>query len=144
MSVQPNYEDANLILRLYDLRREERMRAARKWFVDQCKPKTLEEWQGLCPPGSDTNASYRMVTTYWDMACSFVTNGILNPELFIQNNLEHLLVYERVRGILPEWRKTYKSPLALRNLEQVAGMAADWLDRQVPGTFQLFQERFKP
>lgn len=144
MPVPPNHDDANLILRLYDLRREERMRAARKWFVEQCKPRTLEEWQSLCPVGSDANASYRMVTTYWEMACSFVASGILNSDLFIQNNLEHLLVYERIRGILPDWRKAYKNPIALRNLENVAAMAADWLDRQAPGTFQAFQERHKP
>lgn len=144
MSVQPTHDDAQLILRLYDLRREDRMRSARKWFIDQCKPKSVEEWLALCPAGSENSASYRMVTTYWDMACSFVTSGVLNAELFIQNNLEHLVVWERVRKIVPELRRNNKSPLILRNLEAVAGMAAEWLERQETGTYAAFQERFKP
>lgn len=144
MSVHPSHEDAQLILRLYDLRREERMRAARRWFIEQCKPKSVEEWQALCPLGSETSASYRMVTTYWDMACSFVTTGVLNLELFVQNNLEHLLVWERIRGIVPDLRRVNKTPLSLRNLEQVAGLAAEWMERQAPGSFVDFREKYKP
>ncbi|MGC4049003.1 MAG: hypothetical protein QM757_05735 [Paludibaculum sp.] len=64
---QPTYEDANLLLRLYEERREEKLRKARAWFVSECKYKTVEDWQKLCPPGSEMNAYYRMVTTYWEM-----------------------------------------------------------------------------
>ncbi|MBL0159849.1 MAG: hypothetical protein IPP47_22520 [Bryobacterales bacterium] len=73
------YEDANLILRLYEERREEKLRAARAWFVGECKPQSLADWQAKCPPGSGMNANYRMVTSYWEMAASFVTSGVLHP-----------------------------------------------------------------
>ncbi len=138
------YEDANLLLRLYELRREEKLRKARAWFVAECKPKTKEEWEQLCPVGSENNAYYRMVTTYWEMACSMVTSGVLHPELFIQNSLEHLLVWTRVRGFVPEVRKSLNAPQQLKNLEAVAGMAAEWLSKQGEGAWESFEARFKP
>ena len=50
------YDDVNLILRLYDMRREEKMRAARTWFVANFRPKTMAGFNHLCPPGSEENA----------------------------------------------------------------------------------------
>jgi hypothetical protein len=138
------YEDANLLLRLYELRREEKLRKARAWFVSECKPKTFAEWQELCPLGSENNAYYRMVTTYWEMACSMVAGGVLHPELFIQNSLEHLLVWERIKGLVPEARQSINAPQQLKNLELVAGLAAEWLAKQGEGAYESFAARFKP
>lgn len=85
-----------------------------------------------------------MVSTYWGMAASFVVNGILNKDLFIQNSLEFLLVWERVRGILPAIRRRNNAPHQLRNLENCADLASDWLNRQGPGVYESFQARYKP
>lgn len=137
------YEDANLILRLFEERREEKLRKAREWFVAECKPKSVEQWQAMCPPGSGMNAYFRMVTTYWEMATSFVASGVLHPELFIQNSLEHLVVWERIKLIVPELRAMNNSPQQLRNLETVAGLAKEWLDRQGEGVYESFAARFK-
>src|SRR5579872_3525093 len=84
------YEDANLLLRLYDLRREEKLRAARDWFAKNFHAGTMEETQKLCPFGSEENTYFRMVVGYWDMAASFVTAGVLHQELFAQNSRELL------------------------------------------------------
>jgi hypothetical protein len=138
------HEDANLILKLYELRREEKMRAARAWYISEFKVKTVEEFDALCPAGSEKNAYFRMVTTYWEMATSFVVNGILNPALFIQNSLEFLVVWERVRGILPELRLRNNAPHQLRNLESCADLASDWLSQQGPGVYESFKARFQP
>ena len=101
MQARATYDDARLIIELYETRREERMRKARAWFAGSFRPKTLDDFAALCPPGSDENASYRMVTTYWEMVASFVTSGVLNQELFFQSGRELLLVWERMRDILP-------------------------------------------
>ena len=89
---QATYDDVNLILRLYELRREDKMRAARNWFVANYKPKSMAEYQQLCPMGSEENAFARQVTSYWDMVSSFVASGVLNDELVFQNSRELLLV----------------------------------------------------
>ena len=80
-SSQATYDDANLLLKLYELRREDKMREARAWFVSNFKPKSVDEMLQLCPPGSAENAKMRQVITYWDMAASFVASGVLNPEV---------------------------------------------------------------
>lgn len=122
------HEDANLLLRLYELRREEKMRKARDWFVKNFHAGTIEEFQKLCPLGSEENAFYRMVVSYWEMAASLVTAGVLQQELFTQNSRELLLVWERIRDVVPGLRESFKNANLARNLEAVANtMASDRL-----------------
>jgi hypothetical protein len=137
MKVQPTYDDANLILRLYDLRREERLRFARKWMTSVPPFQSREEWLKVCPPGSEENASYRMVTTYWDMAASFVANGVLNRELFYRsNNMELLVVWIKVRNMVSELRAAAKNPFVVKNIEDVALPFIEYLDQHAPGFFE--------
>lgn len=141
MHSRPTYDDARLILSLYETRREERLRKARAWFAGSFKPRSLEDFAALCPPGSDENASYRMVTTYWEMVASFITSGVLSQELFFQSGRELLLVWERLREILPALREKNKDPFAYANLEAVATAYIEHLDRKAPGTYAAFSAR---
>ena len=120
------YDDANLLLRLYELRREEKLRQARDWFNKNFHAKSVEEFQKLCPLGSQENAYYRMVTSYWDMAASFVTNGVLHRDLFVQNSRELLFVWIRISDFIPAWRERMGNPNISKNLETIAnGMIED-------------------
>src|SRR5437763_17211332 len=110
MANQATYDDANLVLRLYELRREEKMRKAREWFGQNYRANTMEEAMQIIPMGSETNAYFRMVVSYWEMAASFVTSGVLNQELFFESNGELLFVWERVKPILPAFRAMTKNP----------------------------------
>jgi hypothetical protein len=131
------YDDANLILSLYDLRREERLRAARKWFAALPPFTSREQFLSMCPQGTEENASFRMVTSYWDMASSFVVNGILNADLFYRsNNGELLHVWERVRRIVPALREAQKNLLSYRNLEEVAKGFIDFYRKNAPGYYE--------
>jgi hypothetical protein len=141
MQARATYDDAKLILSLYETRREERMRKARAWFAANFRPKSLDDFVALCPPGSDENASYRMVTSYWEMVASFITSGVLNQELFFQSGRELLLVYERIRDILPGLRERNTDPFAYTNLETVAQAYIVYIDRRGPGTYAAFSTR---
>jgi hypothetical protein len=88
MSTTATYDDVNLICRLYEMRRDARLRAAREWFLSKFKPGSVEEIGVLAPGGSEENAYFRMVVTYWEMVASFVTAGVLNQELFFQSGQE--------------------------------------------------------
>jgi len=110
MVIKPTYDDANLILRLYEERREDKMRAARDWFAQSFKYHTMEEFNRGCPPGSSMNAYARMVLSYWEMVSSFVTGGVLNQELFFQSGMELLFVWVRVRDLVPLMREANKNP----------------------------------
>jgi hypothetical protein len=139
----PTYEDANLILKLYDIRREDKLRAARDWFVKNARFESFEDFAKLCPPGSQENAYFRQVTSYWDMAASFVTAGVLHHELFFQSNRELLLVWVRIRKVLPEARERFQDPTNAQNLETVARQFQEWMDRQSPEMFEAFANRIK-
>jgi hypothetical protein len=141
LMTQATYDDANLLLRLYELRREARMREARAWFSANFKPKTMAELHALCPPGSENNANMRMVVSYWDMAASFVAAGVLNPELFFANNREMLVVWVRVRQLLPEMRAAFQEPTFWANLERVAQQFIAHLERTSSGAFEAFSAR---
>ena len=139
MSTQATYDDANLVLRLYELRREEKLRQARDWFSRSFLAASLSDAQQLIPPGSPENAYYRMVVSYWEMACSFVTSGVLNQELFFQSSGELLFVWERIRHLVPEFRQFTKNPAAYRNLETVATAMGKWMESHGPEAYPAFQ-----
>jgi hypothetical protein len=144
MHPRPTYDDANLILRLYDMRREARMRQARAWFTSKCKGvQSFDDLMKLAPAGSDENASYRQVVTYWDLVSSFIVSGILHKELFFQSGRELLLVWERVRDLVPSMRETYKDPNYLKNLETVGTEFAAYLKGQSAPAYEAFLKRIK-
>jgi hypothetical protein len=143
MTPRPTYDDANLILQLYEMRREDRMRKARGWFTSQFKVATWDDLQKLAPPGSDENASYRMVVTYWDMVASFVASGVLHKELFFQSGRELLLVWERMREVLPEVRARYKDPHLWENLELVGNDYATYFKGRSGDGYDAFLKRIK-
>ncbi len=143
MERRATYDDVNLILRLYEMRREERMRQARNWFASSFKVKTMDELMALCPPGSDANASYRMVTSYWEMVASFVTSGVLNESLFFESGRELLLVWERIRDVVPGVRRMFKDESAFRNLELAASSFIRWMNQRAPGSYEAFSGRVR-
>jgi hypothetical protein len=137
MKTPPTYDDANLILKLYDLRREEAMRRARKWFGEMPVLEAREDFLKRCPPGSEMNAWFRMVTSYWDMASSFIVTGVLNRELFFRaNNTELLFVWEKIRRTMPEMRTVNKNPMYWTHLEQVAGEFIAFMNTQAPEFYE--------
>jgi hypothetical protein len=139
MSDKATYDDANLILRLYELRREEKLREARDWFGMNFRAKSMEEIMQKIPPGSKENAYFRMVVSYWEMAASLVNSGVLNRDLFFQSNGELLGVWERVRHILPQFRAFTKNPQAWKNLETLGNAYIEHLKSQGPEAYSGFQ-----
>ncbi len=109
-------EDANLILKLYDLRREPVMREARNWFFSFNPNTTAEYMEAMMGP----NSGYlRMVISYWDMAASLVNNGAIDEQMFNDANGEHLFVFAKIEPILEELRTQWQQPDMLKNYEAI-------------------------
>jgi hypothetical protein len=108
-------ESADLILRLYELRREEKMRQAREWMTAFFPESAQDIMQALVNP--KTSAYFRMVTSYWDMAASFVNHGAIDEEMFSDVHGEHVLVFSKIEPFLAELRENMKNPNYLKNLE---------------------------
>ena len=141
MPSQATYEDVNLVLRLYELRREETLRNARAWFTANFRPKSLDEFNKLCPAGSQENAYFRMVTSYWDMVASFVTSNVLNKDLFFESGGELLIAWLRLKPFVAELRDSRSNPAAYRNLETVATDYAAHMNQKAPGAYEAFAKR---
>ncbi|KAB2910440.1 MAG: enoyl-CoA hydratase/isomerase family protein [Dechloromonas sp.] len=100
-----------------------------------------EEAMKLAPAGSDENAFFRMVTSYWDMVASYVTAGVLNANLFYESNRELLVVWVRIKPLLPAIREAFSDPFYLHSLEEVGEDYAAWLNNRAPGSFEAFAKR---
>ncbi len=137
----PDHHDAELLLRLYDLRREEKLRRAREWFVHELREQSAEEFGKKFPPGSEENAFFRMVVTYWDMVGSIVNSGLIRQDFFFQNTGEFFGVWERIKGMVPATREKFKNPHMWENLEQMAANYAKWMNTRAPGAIDAYRER---
>ena len=112
-----SFESANLILKLYELRREEVMRKARSWFVMEFHPGSPEDFSAAAL--GEHSAYYRMVTSYWDMAASLVVNGAINEQMFNDANGEHVAVYSKIAPFVTEVRELIGRPAYMLHLEKV-------------------------
>jgi hypothetical protein len=110
------HEDADLILKLYDLRRETVMREARNWLFT-FNPTSIQDVMETMM--GEHGGHFRMVISYWDMACAMVTNGAIDEELFNQTNGEHVFVYMKVEPVLEDIRKMFDNQEFLKSLETV-------------------------
>ena len=110
---------AEVLLKLYELRTEPALRQARAWFAFEFHPSSardvLSTWLG---PGHES-APYRMVTSYWDMAASFVSMGAIPSDMFNAANTEHFSLYAKMRPYLAEVRAASGYPDYLANVERV-------------------------
>lgn len=110
-------ESADLILKLYDLRRETKMREARNWIFG-FNPKSADEYEKtMMDP--EVGGYLRMVTSYWDMAASLVNHGAIDADMFNDTVGEHLFVFAKVEPFLGELRERWQSPEAFKHLEKV-------------------------
>ena len=107
-------QDADLILKLYDLRREPVMREARNWFFTFNPTSTQDVMEALM---SEQSGYYRMVISYWDMAAALVNNGAIDEQLFNETNGEHIFIYAKIAPVIEEIRTMFGSPDFLQNLE---------------------------
>jgi hypothetical protein len=129
MPKKPTAEDAQIIMRLYDLRREHEMRKARAWFAGFWPRNADEVVRVINGADPQENAWFRQVTGYWEMAASFVLRGALNEELFFDSGGEMWFVLSKVRPFLKEIREKTKMPHYLQRLEKVATRSKDGRER---------------
>jgi len=129
------HEDADLILKLYDLRREPVMREARNWFFSFNPTTTAEYMEAMM---GEHSGHLRMVISYWDMAASLVNNGAIDETMFNDANGEHMFVFAKIEPILAELRQQWNQPEMLKHYETLV--------RRVPNNEQILagiRERIK-
>lgn len=132
----PDHHDAEIVMKLYDLRREAVMRQARA-AINGWLPRSWDEVFAITQMTHPLNASWRQVSSYWEMVYSMGRHGIVHPEFFVENNAEGLLLFVKVAPYLERFRKEL-SPTAFTNAEWAARETAVGRQR-----FALFQKRIE-
>jgi len=143
MREHPDHHDAELLLRLYDLRREGTLRQAREWVTQQFHADSADDLYRRYPYGSKENAYFRMAISYWDMAASIVNHGLIKEEFFFENNSEFWFIWEKIKHLMPKLREARRDPLLCHSLETLAGKYEKWLEARAPGALAVSRERLK-
>ena len=132
----PDASDADIVLKLYDLRREKVMRESRNAMFG-FTPKTWDEMAAILQPAHPQNAAYRQVSSYYEMAYGLARHGAVNAELLAESTVEGLILYAKVRPFLARLRAE-QSPFAFAN--------AEWMvkkSKHAKARFALIQERVR-
>ena len=122
MSRKPTAADAQLVLQLYDLRREAEIRKARKWWLVDFWPNTPDDFLKVASAlGTQENAWFRQVAGYWDMASALVIHGTIHPDVFLEGGVsgEMFFIFAKIQPMLKELRQKMQSPGLFRNVENV-------------------------
>ena len=143
MNNKPTHEQAELHLKIYDLRREARLRQARDWFFKNYHPQTIEESMKIAAPGTENGALASMVLSYWEQTCALLNYGLLHEDLFFETSGEFFGVWETVKGIVPQARELFKYPGYLANLEKAAQRYEAWMTNRAPAHIPAMREWMK-
>jgi hypothetical protein len=131
MSANATPTDAELILKLYDIRREPEMRRARNFWLGFW-PESVDDFMKIgMALGTQENAWMRQVGGYWELAASLVLHGTLNKEMFLEQSFsgEMFVLYAKVQPFLKELREKMQSPAVFANVEKVIMSSADGMER---------------
>ena len=124
-------QDVALILKLYELRREEGIRRARKWYFTEFNPQSAEDIVKTFTSGHDGSAYFRMITSYWEMAASFVNNGGIDEKMFLDANGEHVGVFSKIVPIVLERRRHFLELAVALDEHMFVGVDEDVADRRI-------------
>jgi hypothetical protein len=139
-NTKPTYEQAQLHLQVYDLRREARLRQARDWFFKNYRFNSLDEAMRIAAPGTETGALAGMVLSYWEQACALVNYGLLNEQLFFETSGEFFGVWEHVKPIVAQARDLFVDRQFLAHIETTARRYEAWSERRNPGHVEAMRQ----
>jgi hypothetical protein len=140
METKPTFEQGQLHLQIFEMRREARLRQAREWFFQNYFPENFEQAMRIAPMGTEQGTSVMMVFSYWEQACAFLNHGLLHEDLFFETNGEFYGVWERVKSGIEEGRKQWSNKLFLSNVEKAANRYEKWLEQRSPGALAAMRK----
>lgn len=133
----PDYHDADLVIRLYELRRETVMRVSRDTINGKFLPRTYEDLLAITAPDHPMNAAFRQVSSYWEMVYGMARHGIAHAEYLVENNAEGLLLFVKVAPYLERFRKD-RAATAFQHAEWAARETGVGRQR-----FEMFKKRIE-
>lgn len=146
-TTKPTFEQAQLHLQVFEMRREPRLRQARDWFLANYFAESLDEGMKIAPMGTEEGTSFMMVCGYWEQACALLNYGLLHEDLFFETSGEFYGFWERVKPGIEEGRERFAYKLFLSNVEQAAKRYEAWIETRSPGhlaAMRQFTKQMRP
>ena len=140
MPSKPTFEQAQLHLQIFEMRREDRLRQARDWFFKNYYADSMEEAMRVAPMGSEAGTFFMMVVSYWEQACAFLNYGLLHEDLFFETSGEFYGVWDRLKPTIQQGREMFKNKLFLSNVEKAATRYESWIESRSPGVIAAMQQ----
>lgn len=140
METKPTFEQAQLHLQLYEMRREAKLRQARDWYFQNYFPDNFEESMRIAPPMTEAGTFVMMVFGYWDQACALLNYGLLHEDLFFETSGEFYGVWERVKPGIQEGRKQFANKEFLAHVEKAANRYEKWIESRSPGAIAAMRK----
>jgi hypothetical protein len=139
---KPTSQDADLILKLYELRRDPEMRRARAFMISEFNATTWEAVRPHYLTGNELDRQFRMATSYWEMVAAIVNRGLINEDLFFDTHGEDIVVWNKVKGLVQDARKHIR-PTWLWNLERMARRHLAWREHSFRIASQVIERGSK-
>lgn len=118
MPRKPTHADAELLLRLYEIRRDPELRRAREWFLRDFKAQDWDEIKGRYLTHVDEDRWFRMTISYWEMVATLVNRGVLHDELFFDHTGEDVVSWEKCKPWIAGARASIR-PTYMHNFEKL-------------------------
>ena len=128
-------DEAGLILRLYEMRRDKELRKAREWFDTEFNPQSAQDVITMVGAGFSQTAYFRMVMTYWEMVAALVNSGAIDAGLIHSTNVEHLRYWAKIAPFIADVRQAV-GPDFLPELEKLVETAPD-VEKRLAGWREL-------
>jgi hypothetical protein len=140
MATKPTHEQAQLHLRVFEERREPRLRQARDWFFQNYFANTMEEAMKIGPMGTEEGTNVMMVFGYWEQTCALLNYGLLHEDLFFETTGEFFGVWERVKSHIEQARQMWNTKSFLSHLEKAARRFETWNETRNPGNIATMRK----
>jgi hypothetical protein len=115
-----DHKDADIVLKLYDLRREAVMRDSRDKMTMQFNPTSFEEFMAVAMDFENPmNVAFRQVSSYWEMAFGMAEAGIVDPEYLVENCGEGMVLYVKCMPFIEQFREQF-SPTSFQHAQWAA------------------------
>jgi hypothetical protein len=129
----PTYEQAQLHLQIYEMRREARLRQGRDWFFKNYHAQNIDEAMRIAAPGTEGGAFVGMVLSYWEQACALLNYGLLHEDLFFETSGEFFGTWELAKAVVPQARERWANKGYLAHMEKAAQRYEAWIEKRSPG-----------
>ena len=125
-----SHADAELLLQLYEMRRDPELRRARRWFLTDFKPGAWSDIKARYLSHDDEDRWFRMTTSYWELVGTLVNRGVLHDELFFDHSGEDIVTWERCKPWIAEARADIR-PTYLYQFERLVADHQDFRKRTI-------------